>query len=766
MRYLFIAEKPSLMRTVQSCYHKHKTEVISKVGEIDFIAMAGHLCTNFMPDDYENAPWSGLHWDEVVYPMVPEQWGIKPIENARSKKLLHEIAQKASSYEGFIVGTDSDMEGYGIYFLLENYLHLTNKKALRFMERSLTDKEILDSLLSMTDFHSDPVHNAFTQSFLLRSRTDWLYGMNLSRIMSVRLGSPMNVGRVKAPTMKLVYDNSMAIDHFTPEDYYIVNADYEEGFTATMLNPDDGAVMRFPSPDAVPDIPCNGKIEQVEAKSISTHAPQLYDLGALQAEASSQLHLTPTETLDIVQSLYEKHKCLSYPRTQCRYVSTEKAKEFAQFIEQAKVFPELSQVAASIGDISFIFSDKKVVNDAEVAKESHDALLPTTIAPNLDAMTAKERAVCLMVYTRMLAQFLPKLQEKMTQVMIYHGKYLFLAKGKSVLNPGWRILYGVGKEKYIPELSEGMLISAKSISPVRKVTTPPKRLTQATLLHAMITIANKVKDPDLRKSLADSKGIGTAATRAAIISELISKGYVEDKKKGLFITQKGKTYVENLDGVDILSPVFAAALDLQIKKIQRQELDFTTGYQNMIHDLRRLCKQVEEKPLKKILSQYICPCCGKPLSKERYSYDCTCGFSVPSYLCGIHFSDKEMKDILQGKASGKHAFTKKDGSSFEAAVQINLKEKKIRFVNPDDKSVVCPICHANARMTEHGVFCDSCGLKLFRNIAKKRLSDRDLMSLIKKKKTGEIEGFISKKGMPFSAYLILGNDKQIHFSFQ
>ena len=765
MRYLFIAEKPSLMRTVRSCYNNHKTEVISRVGEIDFVAMAGHLCTNFMPDDYEDAPWSGLHWDEVTYPMVPQQWGIKPIDNPQSKKLLHEISQKASSYEGFIVGTDSDMEGYGIYFLLENFLQLTGKKALRFMERSLTDKEILESLLSMTDFHSDPVHIAFTQSFLLRSRADWLFGMNLSRIMSVRLGSPMNIGRVKAPTMKLVYDNSMAIDHFTPEYYYIVNADYEEGFVSTMLNPDDGSVMRFPSPDAVPDVPRDGKVQQVEAKTTSTHAPQLYDLGALQAEAASQLHLSPTETLDIVQSLYEKHKCLSYPRTQCRYVSTEKAKEFAQFIEQAKVFPELSQAADSIGDISFIFSDKKVVNDAEVAKESHDALLPTTIAPNLDTMTANERAVCLMVYTRMLAQFLPKLQERVTQVMIHHGQYPFLAKGKSIIELGWRILYGGEKEKYIPELTEGMTVSAKSISPVRKVTTPPKRLTQATLLRAMITIASKIKDPALRKSLAESKGIGTAATRAAIISELISKGYVEDKKKGLFITQKGKTYVENLEGVDILSPVFAATLDLQIKKIQRQEMDFTAGYQNMLYDLQRLCKQVEEKPLKKILSQYVCPCCGQPLSKERYSYDCTCGFSIPSYLCGIRFSEKEIKDMLQGKTSGKHDFTKKDGSSFQAAVQINLKEKKVRFVNPDERSVVCPICHANARMTEHGIFCDSCGLKLFRNIAKKRLSDRDLMSLVKKKKTGEIEGFTSKKGTPFSACLILGDDKQIHFSF-
>lgn len=766
MHYLFIAEKPSLMRTVRACYLNHKQEVEQHVGMIDFVAMAGHLCVNFMPDDYEDAPWSGLHWDEVSYPMVPDTWKIKPIANPRSQKLLHDIASKIPLYDGFIVGTDSDMEGYGIYYLLEHYLKFTDKKALRFIEQSLTDKEILSSLMSMTDYHTDPIHIAFTQSFLLRSRADWLYGMNVSRIMSVRLGSAMNVGRVKAPTMKLIYDNCMAIDHFTPEQYFVLESSYEEGFSATLIDPISGSVQRFASEKDIPSVPDAGTVSRVISKVTSAHAPQLYDLGALQAEAASQLHLAPHETLDIVQSLYEKHKCLSYPRTQCRYVSTEKAKEFPQFLHQARVFPELAPFLDQIGDISFIMKDKKVVNDAEVAKESHDALLPTTNPPVLSAMTEQERGVCLMVYKRMVAQFLPKLKEENTEVIITHGEHPFLAKGKVVLDLGWKALYGKGKERYLPKLSEGQPLTAKEFHPVKKVTTPPKRLTQATLLHAMITIASHIKDPVLRQSLAESKGIGTAATRAAIIMELISKGYVDDRKNGLHITEKGKTYVENLEGVEILSPVFAAKLDMEIKRIQRREAVFDTAYHELLDSLFRICKQVQEKPLKKQISSYICPSCSRPLEIGRFAYTCSCGLSVPSRLCGVAFSDKEIRALLSGKKTDVHAFTKKDGSTFEATVQMNLQEKKVMFLNPNEKSVICPFCHANARMTEHGVFCNACGFKVFRNnIAGKRLTDRDLMALIKKRKTEKIEGFISNKGTPFSASLLLGDDKQIHFSF-
>lgn len=186
--YVFIAEKPSLMREVKACYQKHREEINHAVGTIDFTALAGHVCRYMEPDEYGD--WSEA-WESISYPMIPKQWGIVPIKGKEA--ILETIRQLAQVHDGIIVGTDSDTEGYGIYYLLEAYLGLSGKKALRFLEHSLTDKEILASLLSMTDFHTDPVHRRFTQLYLLRAQADWLYGMNATRAATCSTGRLMTI---------------------------------------------------------------------------------------------------------------------------------------------------------------------------------------------------------------------------------------------------------------------------------------------------------------------------------------------------------------------------------------------------------------------------------------------------------------------------------------------------------------------------------------------------------------------------------------------
>ena len=211
MKYLFIAEKPSLMKEVKSCYVNHQSEIQRAVGQIDFVALTGHVCTNYAPNDYE--AWN-TSWENINYPIIPEKWGVKPIADPNKQKTIAYIQSIINNYDGIIVGTDSDTEGYGIYYLLEQKLRMQTMPTLRFIEHSLTDKEILKSLLTMTDYHKDPVHIRFTQSYLLRSRADWLFGMNATMQMSVKTGQTTTIGRVKAPTIKLIYDNSTAIDNF------------------------------------------------------------------------------------------------------------------------------------------------------------------------------------------------------------------------------------------------------------------------------------------------------------------------------------------------------------------------------------------------------------------------------------------------------------------------------------------------------------------------------------------------------------------------
>ena len=208
------------------------------------------------------------------------------------------------------------------------------------MEHSLTDKEILHSLLTMTDYHTDPVHVRYTQSFLLRSKADWLYGMNATRLASVNTGKLLTIGRVKAPTLKLVYDNSMSIENFKPETYYQIQADYGS-FKAIMVDK-EGKAVRFDEPNLRLNIPLAGTVSNKKEIIAKTHAPKLYDLPSLQMDAGQMFGYTPKKTLELVQSLYEKHKVISYPRTQCRYVSSEKAKEFPDMLKKITVFSDLA----------------------------------------------------------------------------------------------------------------------------------------------------------------------------------------------------------------------------------------------------------------------------------------------------------------------------------------------------------------------------------------------------------------------------------------
>ena len=550
MRYLFIAEKPSLMKSVKECYENHKEEIVRKVGSMDFIALAGHVCANYEPNDYEE--WSG-NWNDIEYPMIPDSWGLKVINDKRKKEIVDHIEAVARNYDGIVVGTDSDTEGYGIYFNLEHYLGIDDMPALRFIEHSLTDQEILSSLLSMTDYHYDDTHVRFQNSYMIRSYSDWLYGMNATRLMSCKLGQLMTIGRVKAPTIRLVYDNSMAIENFKQRTFHIIEADYGH-FKGVLCSPDG---KRWESDEKSAAMACanqislGGTVSGKQQKDKTTHAPKLYDLTSIQAEAGAKYGYTPSKTLNIIQSLYEKHKVISYPRTQCRYVSTEKAKEFPMMLEKMKVFSELAPYAdIPLSVMQDILKDKEVVNDAEVAKESHDALLPTQATPNLAVMTQDEINVCLMIYTRLLAQFMPKLKEKKTQLLIQHpvsispDKHaMFAVEGRVIVEPGWSILYSKLSETFLPDLRIGDDVCAESLDVVDKKTSPPKRLTQHSLIGAMKNIASLISDKELKKSLADSQGIGTPATRAKIIEDIIQRGYVKDSK-GLYITDLGRAYMQ------------------------------------------------------------------------------------------------------------------------------------------------------------------------------------------------------------------------------
>lgn len=760
---LFVAEKPSLMREVQKCYKNHQKDIINKVGSIDFIALAGHVCGSFFPDDYKNHPeWSGK-WDEIDYPIIPQQWGIKVLDDKRKKETLKKIKSSVSGYDGIIVGTDSDTEGYGIYYLLEHYLKIEKKKALRFIEHSLTDKEIYEQLLCMRDYHTDPVHKHFTESFLIRMRTDWLFGMNVTRLMTNKCGVLMNTGRVKAATTKLIYDNSMAIDQFVSRTYYYLTADYGN-FKASQIDK-HGKYVEYATADEVKkqSVPLNGKVLKKDVKDEYTNAPQLYDLSAIQVEAGRLYKMSPKEVLATIQSLYETHKVISYPRTQCRYVSSEKAKEFPDMLKKLLVFPELKPYVEkiSVNDIKRVQADKRIVNDKEVEKESHDALLPTDKTPDLSKLSEIERQICLLIYTRLLAQFLPKLRQQKTKLFLQHGDKLFYTTGKMVIDEGWRKLYGSLKNIELPLLTEGQPVTAKGIVPDAKKTTPPKRYTDASIVDAMTNIANQIKDDALRKSLSESKGIGTSATRAQIIDEIIKAGYVDVKKKQLYITEKGKHLIESFPGIDLFKPEFSAVMDYDMKLIQRGEKDYDTVYADTLNKLRKTCEQIEQTKVSGPVSKYKCPRCHSYMKEVSWEYVCdACDIKVPFSIGGHKFTESEMNILFEGEKTKPITLKKKDGNTFSASLILTA-EQGVQF--DFSSGVLCPYCKNDMRHNKGGYFCD-CGFKVFQTICGKSLTDGQMKRLIAKGSLPEMDGFESKAGKKFSAGLEI-KEKKVNFVF-
>lgn len=791
-RYLFIAEKPSLMREVEKTYKKHKSDIESIIGEIDFMALAGHVCRFLEPSEY---PEWDEKWKDIKLPMIPKTFKIDAIHD--KKKIIAELEKKIKTgYDGIIVGTDSDVEGNGIYYLLEQYLGLDKMEAFRFFEDGLTDTEILRSFHSITDYHKNARDVHMTEAFRIRSHLDWLSGMNFTVGFSVKAGFTMKVGRVKVPTLKLVYDNSTAIDNFEPHTDYELKAVYKEGFSGNYITK-EGAV-RFETEEKALDfsksLGNSGKIKSITKKMASTLVPQLYKLSDVQVDAGKQFGYDPTKTLNLIQSLYETHKVVSYPRTDGRYISTEKAKELPTLLKAVAVIPELEPYVKAINaaDIAKVKKDKRIVNDVEVKKASHDALLPTGKIPDLTKLSKEETNVLTLIYKRLVAVFMEPLKEEKTVLIVDIDGKEFKTNGKILVDKGWTILYNrKSTDTELPPLSKGDLITVDRYETDEKTTTPPVRLTQATLIDAMENIAKYVEDKDMKKVMKDVKGIGMPSSRAKIISDLLKAGYMESKGKAqsLFITQAGKKYIENIKDFTICKPELTAEWETRMQHIKEGSESYENVEKEMLQYIKEMIKEIESADIKKSswsgnkTTGLICPICGNPVLNSKFGYFCSekkngCTFSIQNTIAEKKLTEKNLKDLCEkGKTGMIKGFKSKAGKPFDAALKLTIldgdtKTSKVEFVfeNSEPKetksSYQCPHCQSAIIADKWAWKCEkNCGFSLSYKIAGRDMKESDLKELIKTGRTRKITGFVSKAGKKFSAALVLKEDGTTKFEF-
>lgn len=786
-KYLFIAEKPSLMREVEKTYKKNKKEIDSIVGEIDFISLSGHVCRLLKPDEYSE--WD-TKWADIDLPMIPKVFKIGAMDD--KKKMVKDIKDKLKStkYDGIIVGTDSDVEGNGIYYLLEKHLSLTKMQALRFYENDMTEKALLESLKTLTDYHTNPRDVHMTEAFKIRSHMDWLIGMNFSVGFSVKSGFTMRVGRVKAPTLKLVYDNSKDIDEFVPHTDYELQASYKEGFDGTYINADGN--VRFKTEEDAADfgkkLSRKGTIKSITKKTVKTNAPQLYKLSDLQVDAGKQFGYDPSKTLNLVQSLYERHKVVSYPRTDGRYISEEKAKELPLLLKAVAAIPELKGVIAEVkpSDIDRVKKNKKVVNDAEVKKASHDALMPTGKIPDISKLSKDELNVMTLIYKRLLALFLPPLEEEKTVLLVDIDGYDFKTNGKIIRKKGWTSIYDKKTtDTELPDMNEGDIINIKEYKTPEKTTTPPVRLTQATLIAAMENIAKYIEDKKLQNVMKDVKGIGMPSSRAKIIDDLIKSGYMEErgKAKGLYITETGKKYIENIQDFSICKPELTAEWETRMQLIKEGSESYEDVNKEMIEYVKEMCHEIEKADIKKSgwagsgATGLSCPLCGNALLKGKFGWYCTekkngtCSFTIPQEIASKKLTDANVKSLLEkGVTKEISGFKSKAGKTFSAKLKLNEGKTEFEFSKAEPKETKavyqCPCCGGDIIADKWAWKCEKdCGFSFSYKIAGKEMKENDLKDLINNRRTKKLTGFVSKAGKKFSASLVLKEDGKTEFKF-
>ena len=772
MKYLYLAEKPSAMKAVRAAYNASN----KPLGDIDFFALAGHICRLCEPKEYDG--WD-VKWADRKLPMIPNPFKVGILTDNKVKDLKEQL--KKEKYDAIIVGTDSDVEGNGIYDLIETYLGLQNYKTYRFFESDLTPAGIMKSMNNLTDYHTNPRDVGMTQSFRIRSRFDWLIGFNMTVAYTVKSGFLMKVGRVKAPTLKLVYDNCKAIDGFSSKTAYQPSITTENPEIVAYMIDEEGKASSYPDKNDAQIIQdsLTGEAEVLsfDKTTKKTQPDQLYKLTDIQVEAGSKYGYTPEKTLDLIQSLYEKHKLISYPRTDGRYVSSEKSKDFARLLKAVEAMPSLSEFAKSVTPeaIAAAQGNKRFVNDAEVQKSSHDALIPTGDTAALGSLSIDEMNICEMIFKRFLAIFFPPLEEEKTKAILTDNGIKFSCTGSKVLKPGYTVLFQNPKEAPLPDLTKGQKLKEKEKSLHEIVSKPPARFTQATLIKAMENVQKYMAadETELKNAMKKAGGIGQPSSRAAIISELVSTGYIEDVKsgkgKGLHITDSGKRYIENLGSSSIVSPELSAQWEVYMNDIREGNTTYDEVYNKVIDYVYEALDELKKMNIQRVSTGNRkevgkCPKCGRPVVALQKGYGCSgypeCDFSIFKNVAGVDLTDKNVSDLLAGRETSViPGFKKKDGGTFSAALILN-EEHKISWAPFENKTELkCPKCGKPLIKTPSTYKCSECDFILWSKICEKTLTEAQVAKLITGEPTGVIKGFKKKDGSKFDAALIIKDGK-------
>lgn len=581
---LYIAEKPSLARAIAAVLPKpqSKGDGCIRCGNGDVVSWCiGHLLEQAEPESYDPA---FKQWRYEHLPIVPEQWQLKPRPKVRSQlSVLRKLVKEADQ---IIHAGDPDREGQLLVDEVFDYLKVSDSKKRSIQRLLISDLNPSAVGKALAKLRSNSEFVPLSISALARSRADWLYGINLTRALTLQgrkagFDGLLSVGRVQTPVLGLVVTRDREIEAFVSKPFYEVKAHLltpaGERFIATWVpseacarwQDDEGRVLSRKLAENVAER-IGGKdalVEQAKRSPGKQTPPLPYNLSALQIDASKAFGLSAQAVLDACQSLYEKHRAITYPRSDCRYLPQE------HHGEGPTVMRAIVQSDASLAEAvknadpsrrGRAWNDKKV--------EAHHAIIPTAKAVPVDRLSADERKVYGLVARQYLMQFYPDWRYADTELQLRIESGLFIAKSRQTLEAGWKALLGKGEKEAdeLPRVEVGENLLCEKGEVVDKQTQPPKPFTDATLLAAMTGIARFVSDNSLRKILRETDGLGTEATRAGIIELLVKRGYLQRQGKTLKSSQAGRGLIDALPEL-VSKPDLTAHWESSLDAMARRE---------------------------------------------------------------------------------------------------------------------------------------------------------------------------------------------------
>ncbi|MBG7621761.1 DNA topoisomerase III [Herbaspirillum sp. AP02] len=819
---LIIAEKPSVANDIAKTlggFTKHDEYFESD--QYILSSAVGHLLEIAVPEEYDvkRGKWSFTH-----LPMIPPHFALNPIAKTESRlKVLSKLI-KRKDVTTLINACDAGREGELIFRLIAQYTK-AKQPVKRLWLQSMTPGAIREGFAHLReDEEMLPLANAAR----CRSEADWLIGINGTRAMTAFNSKEggfylTTVGRVQTPTLSIVVEREEKIRKFVSRDYWEVHAEFvcaagiykgrwlDKGHKKDENDPEKRP-ERLWSRAAADSIvaACRDKQGNVteESKPTTQMSPGLFDLTSLQREANSRFGFSAKNTLGLAQALYEKHKVLTYPRTDSRHLPEDYISTVKDTMEALAENNNYHQFSKQILKQGWVKPNKRIFDNTKIS--DHFAIIPTTQVPK--NLSEPEQKLYDLVTRRFMAVFFPPAEFQVTTRFTEVSGHQFKSEGKVMINPGWLAIYGKQVEEddkdkegsgNLVAVAQGEKVKTDKVTANALVTKPPARYTEATLLSAMEGAGKLMDSDELREAMA-GKGLGTPATRAAIIEGLLNEKYLLREGREMMPTAKAFQLMTLLHGLgvdELTEPELTGEWEHKLAQMERGKISRDEFMREIAQMTQIIVKRAKEYDNDTIPGDYAtlqtpCPNCGGVVKENYRRFACTkCEFSMSKVPGGRQFEIAEVEELLDKRTIGPlQGFRSKMGRPFAAILKISrdeeIKNFKLEFDFGQDQAEgeggepvdfseqtplgACPKCGSGVYEMGLAYVCEktvakpkACDFRSSRIILQQEILPEQMAKLLNEGKTDLLPGFISQRTRrPFKAFLVRGKDGKISFEFE